>query len=614
MLFARLLGMNAPMTPVLGLGILAALAIACPASAVSAGSEGKSATTNNPGAAVHAAAGPDSTLLNINNFHLWVNTRGRFPWVEAVDNFAAGQFPAGVPAIFTEGIQWSAKVDDGSPDRLRAGGNHFKPALFAGRVIYDSGGKVIGTEHTLTRHVWRVRKSFPPEVLVEDAASFFNISTDRVTLTELRAIRDQYFHDWQYWPAYEGAPFEDVDGDGSYDPAVDVPGVPGAHQTLWLVANDLPMHDTIPPDQNLFHSEPIGIEMQMTLWAYDPADESALGDALFKRVRVVYTGLPDTPDTAHIDTMYLSQWSDPDLGFRWTNDFAGCDTLLNLGFVYDADDQDHELTLLTQGKIAVGSIILSAPQSGPEVSNMTSFGVFGGPVPIEPYLPRHFFNVMEGFLSYPGYPEQTPVINPLTGQPSKFVYSGDPVSGTGWLDGSLVPAGNRIYWQNNGPFALALGDTQEIVIATLGAISAGRLESVTALKLSAWQIIQFYEKGMPPVAEAGDFDLVTFDLLTKYYLGHNYPNPFNPTTRIDYDVPVESILTLAIYNLLGQEIVTLVQKRNHPPGLFSVVWDGRSWKGQLAPSGAYLYRLEALPPYVLPGQGIVKTGKRVLLR
>ena len=42
------------------------------------------------------------------------------------------------------------------------------------------------------------------------------------------------------WPAAWGAPYEDVDGNGAFDPAVDVPGYPGAHQTVWTIGNDVP--------------------------------------------------------------------------------------------------------------------------------------------------------------------------------------------------------------------------------------------------------------------------------------------------------------------------------------------------------------------------------------
>jgi len=84
------------------------------------------------------------------------------------------------------------------------------------------------------------------------------------------------------------------------------------------------------------------------------------------------------------------------------------------------------------------------------------------------------------------------------------------------------------------------------------------------------------------------------------YLLDNYPNPFNPTTTISYQLPVTSSIDLSIFNSLGQKVVTLVSERQ-PAGTYTVKWDASNMA-----SGVYLYRLQA-------GQSI-KTNKMVLLR
>ncbi|MBT5875430.1 MAG: cadherin-like domain-containing protein, partial [Candidatus Latescibacteria bacterium] len=68
------------------------------------------------------------------------------------------------------------------------------------------------------------------------------------------------------------------------------------------------------------------------------------------------------------------------------------------------------------------------------------------------------------------------------------------------------------------------------------------------------------------------------------------PNPFNPTTSIAYAVEEESQISLTVYNLLGQEVVRLVN-RAHAPGRYSVEWDGRNERGVSVGSGVYIYRL-----------------------
>lgn len=82
----------------------------------------------------------------------------------------------------------------------------------------------------------------------------------------------------------------------------------------------------------------------------------------------------------------------------------------------------------------------------------------------------------------------------------------------------------------------------------------------------------------------------SFEQPSQYSLKQNYPNPFNPVTRIVYEIPELSYIKLAIYNLRGQEIRTLIRK-TQPRGLYEIQWDGRNNKGVLVSSGAYIYRI-----------------------
>ena len=79
----------------------------------------------------------------------------------------------------------------------------------------------------------------------------------------------------------------------------------------------------------------------------------------------------------------------------------------------------------------------------------------------------------------------------------------------------------------------------------------------------------------------------------EYFLGQNYPNPFNLSTDIRYQIPDSRsslLITLKIYNILGQEVRILVDEEKEP-GNYTVTWDGRNTSGQEVPSGIYLYRL-----------------------
>lgn len=94
-------------------------------------------------------------------------------------------------------------------------------------------------------------------------------------------------------------------------------------------------------------------------------------------------------------------------------------------------------------------------------------------------------------------------------------------------------------------------------------------------------------------------------LPATFSLSVNYPNPFNPTTTINYGIPQESNVRLTIYNLNGQ-LVSILADGYHSGGFYSVKWDGRSEQGTQMASGMYLYKIEA--------DGFVKTRKMMLMK
>ena len=77
------------------------------------------------------------------------------------------------------------------------------------------------------------------------------------------------------------------------------------------------------------------------------------------------------------------------------------------------------------------------------------------------------------------------------------------------------------------------------------------------------------------------------DVPLIYALGQNYPNPFNPTTQIDYSLPKQTFVTISVYNLLGQEVATLVNSLK-PAGVHEVTFNASD-----LPSGIYYYRIKA---------------------
>ena len=91
----------------------------------------------------------------------------------------------------------------------------------------------------------------------------------------------------------------------------------------------------------------------------------------------------------------------------------------------------------------------------------------------------------------------------------------------------------------------------------------------------------------------------------EFALHHNYPNPFNPVTTINYDLPRDTHVKLVIYDILGQEVIKLVNGQV-PAGYQSVVWNTRNKFGELVSAGIYLYQIQT--------SGFIKTRKMVLLK
>jgi flagellar hook assembly protein FlgD len=94
---------------------------------------------------------------------------------------------------------------------------------------------------------------------------------------------------------------------------------------------------------------------------------------------------------------------------------------------------------------------------------------------------------------------------------------------------------------------------------------------------------------------------------TEYALAQNFPNPFNPSTTIRYEIPDDAAqVKIMIYNSVGELIKTLVD-RNQSAGTYETVWDGTNDIGAKISSGVYYYRIIAV------GEHEFSTMKKMLL-
>jgi hypothetical protein len=529
---------------------------------------------------------PSSSRMNINMISTWFYNNG-ISDINSRQN-SGFVYPKGTnkTTFYQSGLIWGGKVD-GS---VRVGGATYKSGVIPGSVI---NGKAEDPADSNV-HIYRVRRDFKTGGMNSE------MNDGEGTFDQIYA---RYKSVWMNWPAGDGAPYEDVNGDGKYDPAVDIPGVKGADQTIWYVNNDF-NSDTV---KALYGSESLGLECQTTVWGYNQA--APVGNTIFRKHKLVNKGQNNITD------MYVSMWSDPDLGDA-NDDLAGCDTTLNLAYIYNGSQTD---VVYGTNPPAAGFDLFQ----GPVVAAPGETAIFDGhkvtgkknlPMAAFYYLisgvydydgailgdykngTLYFYNQLQGKLGGSG--EYFPIPPSLGGGKTRFPLSGDPVKGTGYLDGIVFPKGDRRFGTSSGPFNMAPGDVQEVVFGQIAAGGPGtgmsNLDAITTLKSYAKKAQEIYNNLFSlSSVESENIPFI-------YDLSQNYPNPFNPVTTISYSLPERSQVELKVYDILGREIMTLVNKEQNA-GKYNVQFDA----GRLS-SGIYVYRISA--------KNFTRTNKMVLLK
>ena len=537
---------------------------------------------------------PVQSVMDINNITSWVGNDGFHNWI--VGGSWNGAYPNGlfIGSVFSEGIVWGGLVSDVNEPVVRVNGNTW------------------GSGCSPYTRLYRIRPDFLTGNLDQDASNFFNIPIGQVTQNQIDELRQQYQTDWNEWPANEGAPFKDVDENGIYDPLVDIPGVSGSSQTLFIKYDD----DQVP----LYGSLAIGLEVTETYWAYSAS--GSLGNIIFKKINILYVGTPATPPGSYIDSMYICQWADPDVGTS-TDDFAGCDTTLNLGYSYNANPTDDVYLNAGLNPPAVGysflhgvaeytgnfndsAIINFEWKHGYKYVNLKSDGT---PVPMSSFIyiaaggtwqdpaffytgTLEFYNLMRGKRPDPPYPAADPFPSSVADYTPYgcFLLTGDPVAGTGKIDGSLDAPGDRRIVSVSGPFHLELGKSAEVVIGLVAGLGNDYLNSITKLKENTFvadtAFLGLVKSGQVLVVNVKSDDQNN-QIPENFILYQNYPNPFNPTTTIAYQIPERDFVTLKVYDILGREVATLVNEEK-PAGTYEVQFAGRGLT-----SGIYFYQLKS---------------------
>ncbi|UCG60383.1 MAG: T9SS type A sorting domain-containing protein [Candidatus Zixiibacteriota bacterium] len=283
-----------------------------------------------------------------------------------------------------------------------------------------------------------------------------------------------------------------------------------------------------------------------------------------------------------IKNMYLALWTDPDLGGAG-DDMVGCDTLNNLMFCYNADPQDSQYG---NSIPTIGFKLLH----GPVVPAPTETAIFDNqPLPDYRNLDMTAFNVYHGSLdpddfegAYGGMQCLNRVGDPYLYEGSVLAYraSGDPVTGIGDLD---YPPEDKKMLLCSGPFDFSPGDSQYVLIKMSVARGPDYIQGVTAVKALLNEDFDPYTSDPGPAPPP---------LPSSFQVSHPYPNPFNPSTTIEYHLDQRERVIVDVYNILGQR-VTRLRDQLQWAGDHEVVWDGTNSAGQRVGSGLYFCRVGA---------------------
>ncbi len=145
---------------------------------------------------------------------------------------------------------------------------------------------------------------------------------------------------------------------------------------------------------------------------------------------------------------------------------------------------------------------------------------------------------------------------------------------TAWPQTSAVP------WSSfSGGFGMS-STANTSVISTAGEVLVGTSEGVNT-RTQSGSLVVVLQRRTPLAVDEMD------GLPASFALHQNYPNPFNPSTTLEFDLPVATDIHIVVYDLLGREVVRLVNQRLEA-GYHQLVWNGRDRSGREVPTGMYI--------------------------
>jgi len=353
---------------------------------------GKSGTKHNKSATAGCVIPSTQTWLDLNNVRALIMTGGDMWWDLKDKSMYEVPKGSGKTALFSGAI-WIGGTDVNNQLKLcavkyRASGTDF----WTGPLVESGPNRATVTSEVCLKYDkhWNITRT--------DVAKFrawFNATPEQRSVDFPGYQIPDVILDWpamgdtaNHYAKYL-APFEDVDGDGSYDPegGGDYPfydlddALPCGtsreqrrirlfgDQTLWWVYNDKGNVHTDPV------SDPVGMEIQAQAFAFATNDE--LNNMTFYNYALINRSTYKLQDT------YFGVWTDADMGYAW-DDFVGCDVNRGLGYLYNGDNVDGSGESYAYGgptppPPAIGMDFFEGPyQDADNLDNPTSWDTLTG--------------------------------------------------------------------------------------------------------------------------------------------------------------------------------------------------------------------------------------------
>jgi len=380
-------------------------------------------------------------MIDVNNMAMWVLNNGLFAQPHN------GQL----------GLYYPSMVD-GKPNRSL--GLVFSSGLWLGAIVND----------TIRVMVNQFDAEGSPGAIDEYGNPFGRYDEDfrvyKIGLAEGIINNQDYFD----WPVEQDAPVDEI-GNPLFS----------GDQTLWCCYTDGYPFGTWRKGRYERMTKPLGAEIHMIVYGWDSLD-----DMIFIEWEIL------NKSSEYWEDVYVGVWADCELGYS-QDDLTGSDSTLNLVFDYNGTNYDNRYG---SDSPALGYMFLQAP-----IVVSPGDTAYDGKNPIIGYknLPvKAPIMYKHPQPDYPGWGDDAlspegpvylrlqgldkygdPMIDPTTGLPTNWGFSGDPVQGTGWLDEHLD---DHRFMVSSGPFNLEPGQNQTIALAVVVGQGRDRLESVSNLK------------------------------------------------------------------------------------------------------------------------------------